>query len=55
MKYKSNFLNEISSRDFIYQTSDIEDLDTLMNQKNITAYIGFDIQVIVCILGVWFN
>ena len=43
MKYKSNFLKEISSRGFIYQASDIEDLDILMNQKNITAYIGFDI------------
>ena len=41
--FKSNFLNEISKRGFIYQATDIEDLDTLMNQKNITAYIGFDI------------
>ena len=40
--FKSNFLNEISTRGFIYQTTDIDDLDTLMNQKNITAYIGFD-------------
>mgnify|MGYP000029387764 CR=1 FL=1 len=43
MKYKSDFLNEISSRGFIYQITDIEDLDSLMKQKNITAYIGFDI------------
>ena len=35
MKYKSNFLNEISSRGFIYQVADIEYLDTIMNQKNI--------------------
>jgi len=41
--FKSNFLNEISKRGFIYQATDIEDLDTLMKQKNITAYIGFDI------------
>jgi len=41
--FKSNFLNEISARGFIYQATDIEDLDTLMNQKSITAYIGFDI------------
>ena len=41
--FKSNFLNEISTRGFIYQATDIEDLDTLMNQKSITAYIGFDI------------
>ena len=43
MKYKSEFLKEISSRGFIYQTSDIEELDDLMNKKFITAYIGFDI------------
>jgi len=41
--FKSNFLSEISTRGFIHQATDIEDLDTLMNQKNITAYIGFDI------------
>tara|TARA_Y100000590_G_scaffold252387_1_gene283363 strand:- start:1211 stop:2449 length:1239 start_codon:yes stop_codon:yes gene_type:complete len=41
--YKSEFLNEISSRGFIYQASDIEELDKVMNKKSITAYIGFDI------------
>ena len=41
--YKSGFLNEIITRGFIYHASDIEDLDNLMNQKNIVAYIGFDI------------
>ena len=41
--YKSEFLNEINSRGFIYQATDIENLDTLLNQKSITAYIGFDI------------
>ena len=43
MKYKSDFLNEISSLGFIYQASDIKDLDNLIIKKNITAYIGFDI------------
>ena len=43
MKYKSDFLHEISQRGFIYQSSDIEDLDNLMLKKKITAYIGFDI------------
>ena len=43
MKYRSPFLNEISSRGFIYQSSDIDELDILMNKKSITAYIGFDI------------
>ena len=41
--YKSEFLNEISSRGFIYQASDIKELDILLNKKSITAYIGFDI------------
>ena len=43
MKFKSDFLEEISSRGFIYQASDIENLDELMSKKKITAYIGFDI------------
>jgi len=43
MIYKSNFLNEISARGFIYQVSDIENLDILMSKKKISAYIGFDI------------
>ncbi|MDC1296592.1 tyrosine--tRNA ligase, partial [Alphaproteobacteria bacterium] len=42
MKYKSDFLNEINSRGFIYQASDISDLDLLMSKKKIVAYIGFD-------------
>ena len=43
MNYKSDFLNEINSRGFIYQTSDINDLDIKLSKKKITAYIGFDI------------
>ena len=43
MTYKSEFLNEINSRGFIYQSADIEELDILMLNKKITAYIGFDI------------
>ncbi len=43
MKLKSEFLKEIYSRGFIYQSSDIESLDSLISQKKITAYIGFDI------------
>ena len=43
MKLKSEFLKEIHSRGFIYQSSDIESLDTLMSKQCITAYIGFDI------------
>jgi len=43
MKLKSEFLREIYSRGFIYQSSDIESLDSLISKKKITAYIGFDI------------
>jgi tyrosyl-tRNA synthetase len=43
MKFKSDFLREIHSRGFIYQSSDIESLDDLMSKKKISAYIGFDI------------
>ena len=43
MNYKSDFLNEINSRGFIYQTSDVNDLDDILSKKKITAYIGFDI------------
>ena len=43
MKFKSDFLKEINSRGFIYQSSDIDGLDDLMSKKKITAYIGFDI------------
>ena len=40
--FKSDFLNEIGSRGFIYQSSEIEKLDELMSKKNIVGYIGFD-------------
>ena len=43
MALKSDFLNEIESRGFIYQTSDIKDLDNIASQNKITGYIGFDI------------
>ena len=40
--YKSDFLNEINSRGFIYQESSIDALDDLMKRKSVTGYIGFD-------------
>ena len=43
MNIKSEFLNEINSRGFIYQSSEIEELDKILLKRNITAYIGFDI------------
>ena len=50
MKFKSEFLNEIDSRGFIYQGSDNKGLDELMSKKSITGYIGFDITS-VALLG----
>ena len=40
--YKSGFLQEIHSRGFIYQSSDIDKLDELMSKNVVTGYIGFD-------------
>ena len=40
--YKSDFLNHINERGFIYQISDSEKLDKLFSEEKITAYIGFD-------------
>ena len=43
MSLKSDFLNEIESRGFIYQSSDLEILDNITSSNKITGYIGFDI------------
>tara|TARA_X000000950_G_scaffold10163_1_gene11199 strand:+ start:673 stop:1911 length:1239 start_codon:yes stop_codon:yes gene_type:complete len=43
MKFKSEFLNEIKQRGFIYQDIDIHDLDDIMFRNKISGYIGFDI------------
>ncbi len=43
MKFKSEFLNEINERGFIYQHIEIEGLDNLMSKNKISGYIGFDI------------
>ena len=43
MRFKSEFLNEIKQRGFIYQDIDIENLDNIMSKKKISGYIGFDI------------
>ena len=43
MNFKSEFLNEIKNRGFIYQNIDIENLDNIMSKKMISGYIGFDI------------
>ena len=43
MALKSDFLNEINQRGFIYQNSDIDELDLIMKNNSTTGYIGFDI------------
>ena len=43
MKLKSDFLNEIYARGFIYQDTDIENLDKIILKNKISGYIGFDI------------
>ena len=43
MKLKSEFLNEIKERGFIYQNIDIENLDKIILKNKISGYIGFDI------------
>ena len=43
MNLKSEFICEIKERGFIYQSSDIEELDDIMSKKLISGYIGFDI------------
>ncbi len=43
MKLKSEFLNEIKERGFIYQDIEIENLDNILTKHKSSAYIGFDI------------
>ncbi len=43
MNFKSEFLNEIEQRGFIYQNIDIENLDSILSKNKISGYIGFDI------------
>ncbi len=40
--YKSDFLNVMSERGFIHQTSDDAGLDALFQKEIVSAYIGFD-------------
>ena len=43
MEFKSEFLNEIKTRGFIYQDIEIENLDKKLSNNKVSAYIGFDI------------
>jgi tyrosyl-tRNA synthetase len=40
--YHSDFLKISQERGFIHQGTDIEELDSLLQKKTITAYLGFD-------------
>lgn len=42
MNLKSGFLQELNSREFIYQHSNLEGLDAIVSSQKIHAYIGFD-------------
>ena len=41
-EYRSSFLRVMSDRNFIHQVTDCTSLDTLLSEKNLVAYIGFD-------------
>ena len=42
-KYHSDFINEITARDFIHQATDLTNLDKVLSKKSIIpGYIGFD-------------
>ena len=43
MSFKSEFLNEIKERGFIYQHTEVEELDKILSKNKIAGYIGFDI------------
>ena len=43
MVIKSDFINEIKERGFIYQEADLEELDRKMSKESVSGYIGFDI------------
>ncbi len=42
MNYTSDFLRDLAIRGFIHQTSDDTQIDTLAQNKQLIAYIGFD-------------
>ena len=43
MTQKSDFINEIKQRGFVYQAADIDELEKIMSKKSVAGYIGFDI------------
>ncbi len=43
MTQKSDFINEIKQRGFVYQAAYIDELEKIMSKKSVAGYIGFDI------------
>ena len=41
-KPKSNLVQELQSRGYIHQCTNIEELDKLATKKKLVSYIGFD-------------
>ena len=39
---KNEFLNEMQTRGYLNQCTDLEKLDALCSKKSISGYIGFD-------------
>ena len=52
MNFKSDFLREINSRGFIYQSSNIDSLDDLMSKKKSQPILVLILQVTVFTLEV---
>ncbi len=42
LKPKSNLIQELKSRGYIHQCTNIEELDKLAAKEKLVAYIGFD-------------
>ncbi len=42
MEFKSKFITEMMSREFLHQSTNLDGLDLLANQQPISGYIGFD-------------
>ena len=45
MKFKSEFLNEIYERGFIYQDTEIDNLDQILSKNKICGYSVISIQM----------
>ena len=50
---KNTFLSEMQSRGYLNQCTNLDKLDDVCNKQKITAYIGFDCTLAVCMLGAY--